>query len=322
MTFVGGQKAHQRCRLRISTCGFDDINYTIAATRKQLDPRFRIERNRTRGTLDLSMCGTLAGATYMAKVKSAEPAAIKLTAFAVYKKKVEHPKSADDIEIIAGASDVKVDPATGRVQLLAASVPLKTAAMRNRVPRPGFGLLALYGHRDALDELFLWRSIARKARAEFAFVEFYAVVHELSTQLIDREAIRASEGRLRFANLRRCKVDLQKEILDSFAGFVEEEGGRPDDSMSNVVQIATRPDLCFNLLSRDADFKDMTVFVTPVADDPDVPGRMRQLAFVKPGVEVINVSQGDETCDLLLPAWLTDEALAARFRQGAFAEAN
>lgn len=258
----------------------------------------------------------------MARAKSAEPAAIKLTAFAVYKKKVAHPKSADDIEIIAGASDVKVDPATGRVQLLAASVPLKTEAMRNRFPRPGCGLLALYGHRDALDELFLWRSFARKAKAEFAFVEFYAVVHELSTQLLDREGIRASEGRLHFANLRRCKVDLQKEILDAFAGFVDEEGGNSAATMSNVVQIATRPDLCFNLLSTDPDFKAMTVFVTPVADDPEVPGRMRQVAYVKPGVEITNVTQGDETCDLVLPAWLTDEALAAKFRQGAFAEST
>ncbi|MCZ8256967.1 MAG: hypothetical protein O9327_15040 [Polaromonas sp.] len=258
----------------------------------------------------------------MAKAKSAEPAAIKLTAFAVYKKRVAHPKCADDIEIIAGASDVKVDPATGRVQLLASSIPLKTASMRSRVPQPGFGMFALYGHRDALDELFLWRGIARKANAEFAFVEFEAVVHELSTQLIDREAIKASEGRLRFANLRRCKVDLQKEILESFAGYVEEEGGNAEETMSNVVQIATRPDLCYNLLSQDPDFKDITVFVTPVADDPDVPGRMRQIAFVKPGVEVANVVQGDDSCDLLLPAWLTDEPLAKKFREGSFAEAT
>lgn len=255
----------------------------------------------------------------MAHEKSAEPAAIKLTAFAVYKKKVAHPTSVDDIEIIAGASDVKVDPVTGRVQLLASSIPLKTEAMRHRAPRPGFGLLALYGHRDALDELFLWRSIARKARAEFAFVEFDAVVYELSTQLIDRKAIKDSNGQLRFANLRRCRVELQKEILESFAKYVDEEGGNSEITMSNVVQIATRPDLCFNLLSRDPDLKHMTVFVTPVADNPDVPGRMRQIAYVKPGVEIINVSQGDDACDLLLPAWLTDPSLAEMFRQGSFA---
>lgn len=239
---------------------------------------------------------------------------VGLTSFAVYR---VHGKAGDPgmkVEVLAGATDSRIDE-KGRVQLLAGNVPFHSDAFKKRSPAAGSGLLALYGHRDALEELAFWRAYAREQKAEFAYVTYNVVVGTINPQLVDRERLR-SDPSMGFMSMRRTMSSLQTEIHERFYGYVKAERGNADVNMATVSQIATRPDLFDRLFEDDRDLRQLSVFVIPVADDPAVPGKMRQLAYLRPGSTVINVRQGVETVDLLLPSWVTDEKVAKKLRKG------
>lgn len=243
--------------------------------------------------------------------KAKPPAKVALTSFVVYR---VHGRAGDPeatVEVLAGGEAARFTP-EGKLQLLAASAPFHSDAFKARAPKPGHGLLALYGHRDALDELQYWRARAREMKAEFAYCNFDVQVDRISDALLDRKRLRESHDS-KFLNLRRTMTGLQTEIFERFAGYVAAEGGT-NTTMTAVSHIATRPDLFDRLFDDDKDFKHLSVFVIPVADDLEVPGKMRQMAYLRPGSKVLNVVQGNDQVDVLLPAWLTDEKAAKKVR--------
>lgn len=236
---------------------------------------------------------------------------IALTSFAVYR--VRGKKEDAKVEVLAGASDARIDE-NGRVQLLASSVPFHAKSFAKRYPADGAGILALYGHRDAMEELAYWRAYAREQNAQFAYVTYNVAVGFINPLLVDRQRLKENPN-TGFLNMRRTMSSLQDEIHEKFYQYVKEERGNADVNMARVSQIATRPDLFDRLLEEDKDLKQLAVVVIPVADDPETPGKIRQLAYIRPGATVLDVRQGVETVDLLLPNWVTDEKVAKKFRK-------
>ena len=241
------------------------------------------------------------------------PSTVKLTAFSIYK------RSATAVTPMYGAVAGRIDD--GRVQLLADSVPFHSASFKDKAPKPGFGMLMLYGVRDTLEEMHFWRTEARKQNAEFAHAEFEFLVGDIEVGLMSRAMLKDAAGKSKFLNLRRMKADLQTSILDNFAAYSKAEGKNIDVDMTRVSQIATRPDLFDRLLQEDSYLSKLDLLVIPVSDDPEVPGRMRQVCYVKPGAEVVSIVQGTDAATLLLPKWMTDTADAKKMRKAALAEA-
>jgi hypothetical protein len=245
------------------------------------------------------------------EAKAKPPARVALTSFVVYRVNGRAGDPKAKVEVLAGGEAARFTP-EGKLELLAASVPFHADSFKGRAPKPGHGFLALYGHRDALEELQYWRAKAREMNAEFAYCNYDVQVDRISEVLVDRKRLREGQD-MRFLNLRRTMATLQTQIFERFSGYVAEEGGA-QAAMTAVSHIATRPDLFDRLFEDDKDFKRLSVFVIPVADDLEVPGKMRQVAYLRPGAKVLNVVQGSDQVSVLLPAWLTDEKAAKKVR--------
>ena len=242
--------------------------------------------------------------------KAKPPAKVALTSFVVYRVNGRAGDPEATVDVLAGGEAARFTP-EGKLQLLAASAPFHSDAFKARTPKPGCGLLALYGNRDALEELQYWRARARELKAEFAYCNYDVQVDRISELLVDRKRMREGHDS-KFLNLRRTMASLQTEIFERFAGYVAAEG--TNTTMTAVSHIATRPDLFDRLFDEDKDFKHLSVFVIPVADDDETPGKMRQMAYLRPGSKVLNLVQGSDQVDVLLPAWLTDEKVAKKIR--------
>lgn len=211
------------------------------------------------------------------------------------------------VEVVAGAEAARI--VDGKVQLLAASTPYQSELFAKQASlAPMSGILALYGHHDCIEELSRLRGLARQEKAMFAHVEYTVNVGAISGQLVDRNAIRTGGANLRFVNLRRTTQALQFELLDAFKALIAAEGGDPERDMERIVQMATRPDLVPKVLDADPDFKHISVFVTSVADNPASPNKLRQVAFVRPGAQILTseVIQGSDLADVMFPRWLTN----------------
>ena len=244
--------------------------------------------------------------------KDPTPSKVRLTIFSLYKARAAAGRL-DAVERMVGAYDVRVG-ADGRAEVLAASVPFNARRFDPLAPKQGFGMLALFGIRDTIDELQRWRTIARTAHAEFAYAEFWVDVGEIDVRLTSRESLARPGRRSRFLNLRRTTAEFQKEILAIFQRYVREEGGDPDATMARVPHIASRPDLFDRLLYEDPDLKTVDVFVLPLADMPDSPGRIRQVAYVRPGSTIAEFMQGSDQSTVYLPQWMSEPADARRLR--------
>lgn len=246
---------------------------------------------------------------------------VRLTSFAIYKSANRFPKLASDVEIIAGASVARIN-ADGKLELVMASVPMRTAAMAPYMPTGG--LLTLYGLRDAAQELQRVIAEARQLGAHFAFANIEVDIKHLENGLVDRDflkdAVRGIEPEackdrddkyrgidianpLRFLNVRRMKSTLQLDILEKFSEYSDGPNSN-QKTVKQVSQIATRPDLWDRLLTEDEDLKYLDVLVIPVADDPAVPGNMRQVAYVRPGLRIKSIVQGSDDVTLVLPDWM------------------
>ena len=230
------------------------------------------------------------------KSAATEPSSVKLTAFASF----TVPKTGVDLKVAYGASRgvIAGEGEESRRYLEMGNVPFG----RRGVKAPEGGLLMLYGFRDNIDELKDRRAAAREAKAEFHYgeVEAEVGVNGIVVGIIDRKALNG----LRFANVKRMSADLQSDILSAFSSYVKEEGGREKEDMSKIRQIAQRPDLFCRLLDEDPDMKSMEVLVIPVADDPQYPARIRQVAYVRQGAHILNIDQNTEQNKFVLPQWM------------------
>ncbi|WP_158304634.1 hypothetical protein [Methylibium petroleiphilum] len=224
------------------------------------------------------------------------------------------------VEVLYGASDARFNPATRKIELLADSIPFHSESFTRFTPKPGHGMLMLYGIRDALDELHKWRTKARELGAEFASAEFEVEVGGIEKDLVSKEMLKASRKTNRFLNVRRMKADLQEDVFKCFTRYAKEDGLKVDEDMQRILQIATHPSYFDRLFQEYEDLQDMDVLVIPVADI-EIGGRrhIRQAAYVRPGAKILDVRQVRPDVDIVLPAWLTDEKAAAK--QLKFAEA-
>lgn len=239
-------------------------------------------------------------------------AVVRLTSFCIYRVHGKFGEPKASIEVIAGGADARFTP-EGKVQILASSAPFHTKSFAKRAPKVGHGFLALYGRRDALEELQFWRGQARKENAEFAYVDFEVQVGRIADTIVDRDDYLA-DPELGFMNISRLKSGAQDEIRATFASYIDRAGGRSGVSMSQVSQIATRPDLFDTLFEEDEAFKNVRLLVTRIADD-EQPGKMRQIAYVRPGATIQLMQQGSDHVDVLLPSWVTDLKAAKEYQK-------
>lgn len=245
---------------------------------------------------------------------------VKLNIFSIYKVIGTPGTSGASIQTLAGSVNARFGE-NNRVELLADSVPFHADSFRNKAPKPGFGLLMLYGIRDTLEEMHFWRTKAREMGAEFTSAEIEFAVGDIEVGLTDRAKLKAASGKGKFLNLRRMTSALQSQVLHRFSEYAASEGANINEEMTRVSQIATRPDLFDKLLEDDSDLAKLDILVVPVADDPAAPGRMRQMAYVKPGAEILSIVQGSDQATILLPIWMTDGVVAKRMRRETLAAA-
>lgn len=241
-------------------------------------------------------------------------AVVRLTSFCIYRVHGTPGEPKASVELLHGASDSRITP-EGKVQLLASSAPFHAKSFAKRAPKVGFGFLALYGRRDALEELQFWRAEARKLGAEFAYVDFEVQVGRISETIVDKDDY-ASDPELGFMNISRMKSDAQEEIRSVFASYIDRAGGKGKTAMEKVSQIATRPDLWDTFFEEQEAFKNVRLLVTKIADD-EQPGKMRQIAYVRPGATVQLMQQGSDHVDVLLPSWVTDLSVAKDYQKKA-----
>lgn len=240
---------------------------------------------------------------------------VKLVTFALFENsKRGVAAGAGPAKPVVGAVASRIGD-SGKLELLADSVPFRSRKFDSRKPADGCGMLMLYGVRDTLDEIHHWRTYAREHQLEFASAEYELDVGNIEVGLVNRQTLKEHGTEMAFANLRRMTVSLQSEILHRFSEYAISEGVGIDEEMRRISQIATRPDLFDKLLQDDRELANLSVLVIPVADDPALPGRMRQLAYVRPGVKVVSVVQSNDEVDILLPAWLYDKDVAAKARK-------
>lgn len=191
----------------------------------------------------------------------------------------------------------------GVVHLMANSVPFHNRAMDSLAPASGQGLLALFGIRDALQELQHWRTVARNAQAQFAYLQLQVDAGVAMSGVLTREALRAQQANVRFVNVRRCAAEMQKEWLAQFAQWVAEEGGDAQRDMYHIRQMARRPDLFERLLSTDADLAAVDVLVFPLVDRLDATAT-RQVAYLRAGARIVASIQGSDQVHVHVPDWM------------------
>lgn len=195
----------------------------------------------------------------------------------------------------------------GVPQVTLGSVPFHNRAMDGRAPAQQRGLLALFGIRDALEELQHWRAVSRSSMAQFAYLQVQVEVGLPSSGVLTRQQLKAQGASLRFLNVKRCAAELQKEWLQRFAQWVQEEGGDAARDMAQVRQMAARPDLFERLLYTDPDLLHIDVMVLPLADRNDVT-RVRQVAYLRAGTPLFAVAQGSDQMHAQLPDWMAQRA--------------
>jgi hypothetical protein len=232
------------------------------------------------------------------------PSKVKLTLFSLYRR-VRSANSGvpDALTTMVGADDV-VPGEDGRPVVHAASVPFVDRGFDGLAPKAGTGLLALFGIRDTLEQLQHWRTVAQNSKAEFAYAEMWVDVGEVDTRLTTIESLRSPARKSRMVNLRRSTADFQRDLLARFQSFVRAEGGDAAQTMAEVRQMARRPDLFGRLMQEDADFASVDVLVIPLADAMGPISRIRQVAYVRAGVRVVEFQQGSDQCDVQLPVWM------------------
>lgn len=209
---------------------------------------------------------------------------------------------------IVGTS--RVHDAGQGVHVVAASIPFHDRAMDSKAPRQGQGLLALFGIRDALDELQHWRMVARTSQAQFAYLQLQVDVGASASGVLTRQMLQSQGSNMRFLNFRRSAAEFQKDGLERFAHWVEQEGGSARRDMSHIRQMALRPDLFERWLYEDEDLRHIDVMVIPLADRADA-SRMRQVAYLRAGTPLQSVQQGSDQLQVHLPGWM-----AQRFGPG------
>jgi len=203
-----------------------------------------------------------------------------------------YQKQGGAIKILYGALGYTMDDKK-RFVLTAASVPTPISQLQ---VLPSNYLVALYGFRDALEEISRRRMDARTMRADFRQLDFDVDVGEIVMDLIDREKLRSAK----FVNVRRMKASLQGEIRQQFADYLKKDGGATDEALGRQNTITHRPDLFIRLLNDDPDFAGIDVLVVPVADEA-AHGKMRQVALVRSSAHIGNLVQDTQEDYLVLP---------------------
>ena len=200
----------------------------------------------------------------------------------------------------------------GATHLTAASIPFHDKNMDVLHPQPGKGMLALFGIRDALEELQYWRTVARNSQAQFTYLQMQVDIGVAHSGVVTRALLRERQGQLRFINVKRCAAEMQKEWLARFAAWVQAEGGDAQHSMHHVRQMAQRPDLFERLLWEDEDLRGIDVMVMPLADWAGS-DRTRQVAYVRAGAPLMHLVQGSDQVQVHLPQWMhqSDKKIAA-----------
>lgn len=238
---------------------------------------------------------------------------IKLTTFALYS--ARGTRTDRDVKVVVGATNPRVGD-DHVIELDAANVPFSSRKFKDREPKEGHGLLMLYGIRDALEEVMKWRKVAReKPNTFFASAEIEIEVGHLEAGLVDRAMLQARGADMAFANLRRMTADAQSFILEKFAEYAAQDNLKPEAEMSRISQIAMHPEYLDRLFRDDKALKHLSIFVTQVADDPAVKGRMRAMAYVRPGAKIVGIKQASTEARIVLPKWMESEAAAARHRK-------
>lgn len=239
---------------------------------------------------------------------------VKLTTFSIFKRHGIPGAEGSYIEPLFGSTAARFTK-DNKIELLMDSVPFHSESFKSKAPKVGFGCLMLYGIRDSLEEIKFWSAKARQMDAEFASAEFEFAVGNIEVGLTDRKKLKESRGDKLFLNLRRMTSSLQLEILLKFTDYALAEGGGINEKMNRVSQIATRPDFFDKLLKDDKDLAKLDILVVPVADDPEVPGHMRQVAYVKPGADLVSVVQGSDAATIVMPDWMKSRAVAAKLHK-------
>lgn len=217
-----------------------------------------------------------------------EGAHLALETFVLYKAN-NATRSYDFFPIPRQVTDRK-----GRTVVVPGDIPFPPG-----VPHPKNALTALYGFRDALEEIQLHLRHARENDMKNVKVTFKVQVREIVVGTTDLEKLPKTD----FLNLRRLQQDLAQIIVDGINERLAKEASRGQqvaESYSKVTDACRRPDLLCDVIRSEKVFQHIKAVAYMIPDVSNTK-RGRQVCTVfTDRFEDIGF-RGDMPFDIVLP---------------------
>lgn len=161
----------------------------------------------------------------------------------------------------------------GRTTLVLDDIPFPEG-----IPHPKNALTALYGFRDALEELQRQLRFARENQMDSIKVTFKVPVRTIVMGTTDAKKLPETD----FLNLRRLQSSLADIIIDgvnNLLGKESQETGLPCVSYSKITEACRRPDLVCDVIRSEKIFSHIKAVAYMIPDETNA-SRGRQVATV------------------------------------------
>lgn len=144
------------------------------------------------------------------------------------------------------------------------SAQIKDAYISNTTQSLQDGIVALYGFRDAIDEISAIRAKEEGPGVVFCSVNIEVDVGEIKPGPVSHDDI----GKTRILNVRRLTAKMRDEIETYWNRYLEEEGSEylQKEDLRDMSFMGVRPDLISRLHS-EPEFNSFDIIVFPSKDD-------------------------------------------------------
>ena len=167
------------------------------------------------------------------------------------------------------------------------------------VPHPKNALTALYGFRDALEELQRHLKVARERDMGNIKVSFKVMVRAINMGTTDLSNLQDTD----FLNLRRLQKSLADIIIDGVNDLMAKESnktGRVAERATTILEACRRPDLVCDVIRSEKIFSHIKVVAYMIPDENNS-NRGRQVATVFTDRTEELSFRGDMPFDIELP---------------------
>lgn len=173
--------------------------------------------------------------------------------------------------------------------------PMASIGLSVGLEPPKTGLLALYGFRDALEEIEFQRKRACVNKQHLQLAELVVDVGRIHDEgLVSIEQLR--DENMRFVSVRRMAAGLQEHVVRRIAEFAGEGAVCFSSALARWTYLAKRTQFIPDLMA-DTEFANVDVIVFPAITQANQ--RIRFVAWIRPGTAIKEVRQNIGYCHSL-----------------------